>query len=429
MTKIYRNVVIWDAASARARKCDLITGDGKVVSVLQPGSGASADESFDGRGRTAIIPGFINTHTHIAMSILRGLGEDLPLMDWLQQRIWPVENRLTSDITGTATSIGIMEMLSTGTTSFMDMYFFTRDIADAALSAGMRCNVSRAVAGDERGEESLRESLEIAGDYDGMEGLVRVSVAPHAVYTVNEGLMRKCIEAAVERELNIHFHMLETDFERDYFENTVRMAPTDYLDELGFLNARHLLLAHCVRVEADEVGFYARPNVTVAHNPKSNLKLASGVAPVPEMLAAGVNVGIGTDGAASNNRLDMWDEMRFAALLHKGIKKDPTTLSAHEALKMATINGAAALGFDKLGLLAEGYIADMVLIDLDQPHYVGWNEENLAAFIVYAGSSKDVAATVVAGKTLYENGIFKTIDKGQVVAAAEKARDYLVGNQ
>lgn len=429
MTKIYRDVVIWDAASARARKCDLITGGGRILSVLQPGSGAVADEAFDGRGRTAIIPGFINTHTHIAMSILRGLGEDLPLMDWLQQKIWPVENRLTAEITGTATSIGIMEMLSTGTTSFMDMYFFTRDIADAALAAGIRCNVSRAVAGEERGEESLRESLEIAEDYDGMEGLIRVSVAPHAVYTVNEGLTRKCVEAAIERELNIHFHMLETDFERDYFENTVGMAPTDYLDKLGFLNAEHLLLAHCVRVEKNEVEFYARPNVTIAHNPKSNLKLASGVAPVPEMLAAGVNVGLGTDGAASNNRLDMWDEMRFAALLHKGVKKDPTMINAHEALKMATVNGAAALGFDKLGLLTEGYIADMVLIDLDQPHYVGWNEDNLAAFIVYAGSSRDVAATVVAGKTLYENGVFKTIDKGQIVVAAEKARNYLTGNQ
>lgn len=429
MTKIYRNVVIWDASSARARKCDLLTGGGKIISVLPPGSGAAADESFDGKGRTAIIPGFINTHTHIAMSVLRGLGEDLPLMDWLQQKIWPVEAKLTAEITGTATNIGMMEMLSAGTTSFIDMYFFTRDIADAALAAGMRCNVTRAVAGEDRGEAMLAESLEIAGDYDGAEGLVRVSVGPHAVYTVKEDLMRKCVEAAIGRKLNIHFHFLETDFERDYFENTVGMSPADYLDKLGFLEAEHLLLAHCVRVGEDEAAFYARPNVTVAHNPKSNLKLASGVANVPEMLAAGVNVGLGTDGAASNNRLDLWDEMRFAALLHKGVKKSPTIVSAHQALTMATAAGAAALGFDGLGLLAEGYIADIVLIDLDQPHYIGWNEENLAAFIVYAGSSRDVAATVVAGKTLYERGEFKTIDKSRILAAAEKSRRYLAGDQ
>lgn len=429
MTKIYRNVVIWDASNAEAKKCDLVTDGGMIASIFQPNSGADADESFDGRGKTAIIPGFINTHTHIVMSVLRGLGEDLPLMEWLQQKIWPVENKLTAGITGTATSIGIMEMLSTGTTSFMDMYFFTRDIADAALAAGIRCNVTRAVAGDERGEDMLRECLEIARDYDGADGLVRVSVGPHAVYTVGEELMRKCVGAAVDRKLNIHFHMLETDFERDYFANTVGMSPEKYLDKFGFMEAEHLLLAHCVRVDEGEAGFYARPNVTIAHNPKSNLKLASGVARVPEMLAAGVNVALGTDGAASNNRLDMWEEMRFAALLHKGVKKDPTVVSAHEALKIATVNGASALGFDKLGLLAEGYIADMTLIDLDQPHYVGWNEENLAAFIVYAGSSRDVAATVVAGKTLYAKGEFKTIDKERVVAAAEEARRCLTGNK
>lgn len=425
MTKIYRNVVIWDASDTKARKCDLVIGSGKIVSILPPGSGAGAAESFDGRGKTAIIPGFINTHTHIAMSVLRGLGEDLPLMDWLEQKIWPVEAKLTAEIVGTATNLGIMEMLSTGTTSFMDMYFFTRDIADAALAAGIRCNVTRAVAGEERGGAMLRESLEIAEDYDGTDGLIRVSVGPHAVYTVGAKLMRMCVDAAAERNLNLHFHMLETDFERDYFANTVGMAPTEYLDSMGFMEAKHLLLAHCVRVEEDEVSFYARPNVTIAHNPKSNLKLASGVAHVPEMLAAGVNVGLGTDGAASNNRLDMWEEMRFAALLHKGVRKDPTIVSAAEALKMATVNGSSAIGFDKLGLLAEGYTADMVLIDLDQPHYVGWNDANLAAFIVYAGSSRDVEATVVGGKTLYEKGEFKTVEKDRIVKDAENACGYL----
>lgn len=428
MTKAYRNVAVWDASSAQARMCDVLTENGRISAVLPAGSGALAGVSFDGRGKTALIPGFINTHTHIAMSVLRGLGEDLPLMDWLRQKIWPAEDRLTAEITGTATQLGMMEMLSTGTTSFMDMYFFTRNIADAALAAGMRCNVTRAVAGEKNGEEMLKECLEIARDYDGAKGLVRVSVGPHAVYTVKEELMRKCVEAAAERKLNVHFHMLETDFERDYFENTVGMTPTDYLDKLGFMDAAHLLLAHCVRVNTDEAPFYARPNVTIAHNPKSNLKLASGVAHIPEMLDSGVNVALGTDGAASNNRLDMWDELRFAALLHKGVKKDPTAVSAHEALKMATVNGADALGFSGLGLIREGCIADMTLIDLDQPHYVGWNEENLAAFIVYAGSSKDVAATVVDGETLYEKGEFKTIDRAKVMASAEKARRFLTEN-
>lgn len=425
MTKAYRNVVVWDAASAKARKCDLVTEGDRISAVLPMGS-AVADSVFDGAGRTAIIPGFINTHTHIAMSILRGLGEDLPLMDWLQQKIWPVENRLTAEIVSTATQIGMMEMLSTGTTSFIDMYFFTQEVIEAALGAGMRCNVTRAVAGEERGEAMLRESLKIADEYDGVKGLVKVSVGPHAVYTVKNDLMRKCVDAALERKLNIHFHLLETNFERDYFKNVVGLEPQDYLEKFGFMDAVHLLLAHCVLVGDDEAGFYAKPNITVAHNPKSNLKLASGVANVPEMLSCGVNVSLGTDGAASNNRLDLWDEMRFAALLHKGVKKDPTVVDACEALKMATLNGAAALGFDDLGLLKEGYLADMTLIDLDQSHYVGWDEDNLAAFLVYSGSSKDVTATVVAGETLYEKGVFNTIDKQQVTASARKARRFLL---
>lgn len=426
MTKAYRNVVVWDAANTKARKCDLVIEGDKISAVLPVGSDV-ADSVFDGKGRVAIIPGFINTHTHIAMSILRGLGEDLPLMDWLQQKIWPVENRLTADIVGTATQIGLMEMLSTGTTSFIDMYFLTRNVIDAALGAGMRCNVTRAVAGDEAGEAMLRESLVIADEYDGAKGLIKVSIGPHAVYTVKNDLMRKCVSAALDRKLGIHFHMLETDFERDYFKSVVGLAPQDYLKNLGFMDAVHLLLAHCVLVDSDEAGFYARPNITIAHNPKSNLKLASGVANVPEMLSAGVNVSLGTDGAASNNRLDIWDELRFAALLHKGVKKDPTVVSAQEALKMATFNGAVALGFGgNLGLIKEGYLADMALIDLDQPHYIGWDEDNLAAFLVYAGSSRDVTATVVAGETLYEKGEFRTIDSRQVIASAEKARHLLL---
>lgn len=427
MTKTYRNVVVWDASGVEARHCDVVTEAGVISAVLPAGGENAAGQMFDGKGKTALIPGFINTHTHIAMSLLRGLGEDLPLMDWLQQKIWPIENKLTAEIVGVATQIGMMEMLSTGTTSFIDMYFFTRSIVEAALGAGMRCNVTRAVAGEERGEAMLKESLEIADEFDGARGLVRVSVGPHAAYTVNDTLMKKCVDAALDRKLGIHFHLLETDFERDYFKNTVGLAPTDYLEKLGFMNATQLLLAHCVRVERDEVGFFAKPNVTIAHNPKSNLKLASGVSDVPAMLAAGVNVALGTDGAASNNRLDIWDELRFAALLHKGVKKDPTVVSACEALRMATVNGAAALGFDNLGLISEGYRADITLIDLDQPQYVGWDTGNLAEFLVYAGSSRDVTATVVAGETLYEKGEFVTIDKDRAVASAVKMRGYLTG--
>ena len=193
------------------------------------------------------------------------------------------------------------------------------------------------------------------------------------------------------------------------------------------IDVPNLLLAHCVWVGKGSAPFYARDNVTFAHNPKSNLKLGSGIAPIPDFLNAGVRIALGTDGAASNNRLDIWDELRCAALIHKGAAKDPTLVTAVEVLRMATVNGAKALGFKDTGLIKEGYRADMVLVDLDRPHYVGWDNGNLPGFLVYAGSSSDVKATVVAGKMLYNNGSFTDTDKDRVIAEAEAAQRKLVG--
>lgn len=427
MAGVYKNVLVWDAGRKKAEKCDVVLNGAQISSVLPAGT-AAGETLFDGKGNAALIPGFINAHTHIAMSLLRGLGEDLPLMEWLNTRIWPVENKLTAEITGTGTQIGMMEMLSTGTTSFIDMYFFMENVADAALDAGMRCNLTRAVVGGPEGEAKLAEGLRLADVYHGAKGLVTVSVAPHACYTVPDELMQKTVQAALDKKLNIHFHWLETEWERSYLKENGHDSPEKYLSDFGFMDAKHLLLAHGVWISPEDTPFYAKKNVTVAHNPKSNLKLASGVAHVPEMLANAVNVALGTDGAASNNRLDLWDELRFAALLHKGVNRDPVIVSAEQALTMATRSAAAALGYDNLGLIQPGYLADFVLIDLDQPHYIGCDEQNLAGFIVYAGSSKDVLRTVVNGAELYAKGEFKTIDKEKVIADARVARDFLTKN-
>ncbi len=424
MQNLYRDVIVWDGESKGARRCDVRT-EGSRIAAVEPAGTFRYGAAYEGRGRTALIPGFVNAHGHAAMTLLRGLGEELPLMEWLQQRIWPVENRLNGDLVYAGTQLAIMEMLSTGTTCFADMYFFMDRVAEAALAAGMRAGLCRGIVGGADGAEKLAENLKLARDYNGAQGLVNVQLGPHAPYTVPFELMRDIADAAKENDLAVQLHWLETTSDWTLSESSKSMTPEEFLDKTGLTGVKRLLLAHCVWIEKDKLPFYARPNITAAHNPKSNWKLGSGTAPVAAMQRAGVTVSIGSDGASSNNRLDMWDEIRFAALAQKGANMDPTLLSAEDALRMATVNGARALGFEKTGLIKEGYTADFMLIDLDQPHYVGWDLENLPGCLVYAGSSADVRTTVVAGETLYHMGAFTKMDAEKVMNDARAARQYL----
>ena len=298
-------------------------------------------------------------------------------------------------------------------------------VAEAALAAGMRAGLCRGIVGGADGAAKLAENLKLAADYNGAQGLVHVQLGPHAPYTVPYELMKDIAAAAKDNDLAVQLHWLETTRDWPLSEASKNMTPEEFLQRTGLDAARHLLLAHCVWIDKEKLPFYARPNITVAHNPKSNWKLGSGTAPVAAMQKAGVTVSIGSDGASSNNRLDMWDELRFAALAQKGANLDPTLLSAEDALRMATVNGARALGFDKTGLIREGYTADFILIDLDQPHYVGWNLGNLPGYLVYAGSSADVRTTVVAGETLYHMGAFTKMDAEKIMAEAASVREYL----
>ncbi|MDD4159913.1 MAG: amidohydrolase [Synergistaceae bacterium] len=425
--KLYRDVVVWDAERDSADRCDVVTEGDKILSIFPAGTLRSGC-AYEGRGKTALIPGFVNAHGHAAMTLLRGLGEELPLMEWLQEKIWPVENNLDGDMVKKGTALAILEMLSTGTTCFADMYFYMDKVAEASLENGIRCGLSRGIVGDSDGSK-LKENLRLARDYHGKEGLITVQLGPHAPYTVDFDLMKEIAAKAKEENLGVQLHWLETSSEWSISGQEGRMTPEEYLSETGMIDVPSLLLAHCVWVGREASSFYARENVTFAHNPKSNLKLGSGVAPLPDYLKAGVRVALGTDGAASNNRLDIWDELRCAAMIHKGTGNDPTLVTSAEALKMATVNGARALGFKDTGLIKEGYKADMILIDLDQPHYVGWDSGNLPGFLVYAGSSADVKATVVAGRVLYQNGSFTETDKDRVIAEAKAARRKLTGHE
>jgi 5-methylthioadenosine/S-adenosylhomocysteine deaminase len=238
--------------------------------------------------------------------------------------------------------------------------------------------------------------------------------------------MKKITAAAKERGLGIHLHYLETEWELGYLRDELKTTPEAYLKDTGLLDAPYAVLAHAVWLKPELSESMDMTNVTLVHNPCSNLKLGSGVMPLNDWLERGVPVALGTDGASSNNRLDMWEEMRTAALLHKGVNRDPLCVTASEALRMATYEGARAFGFAQKGMIREGWMADLVLVDLDRPHYIGVNEENLAAYIVYAGSSADVRGTMVNGKWLYRNGDYPTLDREEIVQRAREAREAII---
>ena len=419
MATLFKDVYILDGSRAKAERVHLLVSKGRIAEIIDASQNTpTADKIVSGRGHMAVIPGFVNAHTHAAMTLLRGLGEESPLMEWLQTKIWPVEDKLTPEYIYWGTLGAMLEMLATGTTCFADMYFEMERVAEAVLGAGMKAALCRGITAGEPGkiERSLSNNLDLAKNYHGREGLITVQLGPHAPYTVPMDSMRAITDAAKTNGLGVHFHFLETHGELQ----NLGMTPAEYLDEAGLLNTPYTVLAHAVYLDPK----IALPeNVTLVHNPCSNLKLGSGVMPLNDWLEKGTPVALGTDGASSNNRLDMWEEMRTAALLHKGVNKDPVCVSALDVLNMATYEGARAFGFAQKGMIREGWFADLVLVNLDKPHYIGVNEENLAAYLVYAGSSADISGTMINGRWIYRNGDYPTLDAEEILAKAREARE------
>ncbi|MBR1671562.1 MAG: amidohydrolase [Fretibacterium sp.] len=428
MATLFKDVLILDGAREKAERGHILVSKGRIDSILSAEqTPPAADKIISGHGRMAVIPGFVNAHTHAAMTLVRGLGEEAPLMEWLQEKVWPVEAKLTADHIYWGTLSAMLEMLAGGTTCFADMYFEMERVAEAAFGAGMRAALCRGITADPKDpgkvERSLQDNLELAERWHGREGLITVQLGPHALYTVPMDDMRKITAAAKEHGLGVHFHFLETEWELSYLRSELKTSPEAYLKDTGLLEAPYAVLAHAVWLDPKLAEGVPLSNVTLAHNPCSNLKLGSGVMPLNDWLEKDVPVALGTDGASSNNRLDMWEEMRTAALLHKGVNKDPLRVSALEALRMATYEGARAFGFTQKGMIREGWMADLVLVDLGTPHYIGVSGDNLATYIVYAGSSADVRGTMVNGKWLYYNGDYPTLDREEIVQRAREARE------
>lgn len=414
-------VITWDDNKLKIIKNATVETENDKISYVgvkkNDTSKSSAKVKIDGRGK-ALIPGLVNAHTHIPMTLLRSYADDMNLQTWLFEHIFKIEDKLTDDDVYWGSQLGMMEMLSGGTTCFSDMYYFVDRIAEAAAEAGMRTLLSRGLTNDSDMDDysddyRINEAVETFKKWNGAENnRIRVAFAPHAIYTCAPKYIRAIRDIAEKYSAYIHVHLDETLKEHEDSLKQYGKTPTQHLYDIGLFDLP-TIAAHCVHVTEQDMDLMQKKNVSFIHNPGSNLKLGSGIAPVSEALKKGINVALGTDGASSNNNLNMWEEMNLAALIHKGARLDPLAVRAEEAFKMATVNGAKALGFNTTGQIKEGFSADMVLLDLSKPHY--YPEHNLVSNLAYAAQASDVETVFVDGKILYDKGEYKTLDKEKIL--------------
>jgi 5-methylthioadenosine/S-adenosylhomocysteine deaminase len=371
------------------------------------------DEMVDAGGKLA-IPGFVNAHTHLPMVLLRGLADDVPLEEWLERHVWPMERKLSPEDVYWCTLLALAEAVRGGTVAVADMYFHTDRVAQAVEESGVRGVLSYGMIArsmSEGGEKELRTTERIAAAWQGAAGgRIGVAVSPHSTYTCGEDVWRAAKEFAQERGLRIHTHVSESRREVATVRAQTGGSPPEYLERLGVFEVP-VLAAHCVHVTESDLDLLARGGVVVAHCPKSNAKLGSGLAPVAAMRARGIRVALGTDGAASNNRLDMIEELRAAWLLARGPSEDPLALSAKDAVSMATEEGRVALGLPP-ARLRPGDAADVVLLSLDGAHTTPAREG--ISTIAFASQSSDVTDVLVAGQWLMREGRLLTIDEERV---------------
>ncbi|NOU62974.1 amidohydrolase family protein [Paenibacillus sp. LMG 31461] len=385
------------------------------------------DEVIDGTNKL-YMPGLVNTHGHAAMSLLRGYGDDLALQVWLEEKMWPMEGKFTSQDVKWGTRLSILEMIKGGTTTFVDMYDHMNEVALAVEESGMRGVLTRGVIGlcpPDVQTAKLIEATEFAKNWHGKaDGRITTMMSPHAPYTCPPDYIERIVQAAHDLNLPIHTHMSETCREVEGNVEQYGARPVAHLEKLGVFT-RPTLVAHGVHLNDEEIAILKQYDVRVSHNPGSNLKLASGVARLPELLRAGVKVSLGTDGAASNNNLDMFEEMRLAALIHKGVTGDPLAIPAKEALLLGTRMGAESIWLEDVGLLEPGMKADFIALDIDQPHFLP--KTDFVSHIVYSACAKDVVDVCVDGKWIVRKGECLTLDEEKIKREFESCFDRLKG--
>lgn len=396
---------------------DLVISGSEIARMRTSGEAhpeVPSDRVIDASGMVA-VPGLINAHTHCAMTLLRGYADDMPLMPWLEERIWPVETKLEADDVYWGTLLGIAEMIRAGVTCFNDMYHYFESAARAALDSGMRAVVSGVLlAFLPDADERLEHAIEFAREWrDKGDGLLVTMLGPHAPYTVPNHFLDRVIEGAREVGVGIHIHVSETRREVEESRRDYNQTPVERLSDIGLLDVDPIAAAHCVHLTAGDIDTLVEKRVGVSHCPGSNMKLASGVAPIPKLLEAGAIVGLGTDGPASNNNLDVLEEARLAALLHKTHTGDPTAVPAYTALAMATRGSAEALGIgDRVGRIQAGMKADIALLDFRQPHL--FPPHDVISHLVYAARAGDVRTVFVNGRPVMLDRKLLTIDEEEV---------------
>ena len=400
------------------RETNVYVTDDLISGIDNPPENFKADRVFDGKNKLLSV-GLVNAHNHAYMSVFRNSADDVLFEEWLFKKILPKEDLLTSEDLYWGTQLSCLEMLKSGTTSFLDMHISKNIVPKAVLDVGMRAVISKGIVGEgtaEYGMTRIADAKEEMENYKN-NGLVSFMFGPHAIYTCDGDYLKIVTEEAKKMGVGLHIHLDESPVEHKEALEKYGMTPTEYLDSLGVFDVK-TICAHCVQLTDTDIDILARKGVSVGANPVSNLKLANGVAPIKKMLEKGVNVALGTDGPGSNNGQNMFREMNFHSLLHKGLNHDAVAVSAAETYKCATINGAKALSLDKCGELKVGNKADLFVMDINQPQFYPRN--NMLGALCYSARGTEIETVMVDGKILIENGKSTTLDEEKIYYEASK---------
>lgn len=401
--------------------------DGKIAYIGTEKPEEDFGEVYNGK-HGIMMSGFVNAHSHAPMTLLRGYGENLPLDRWLNEKIFPFEDKLTDNAIAASTTLACAEMIRFGTVSFSDMYFFSQTMAKSILDSGMKCNLSRGltVFSDQDYEqlEAYKDNVDLLKNYQNAgNGRLKIDLCIHGEYTTTPKVVEALAKHAKSENVNVHIHLSETKKEHEECKQRHGKTPAKYFADLG-LFGEPTTAAHCVWVEDEDIELFKKYGVTVACNPVSNMKLASGFAPIPKMLEKGVNIALGTDGCASNNNLNIMQDLYLFALLYKGVTGDPTVVTPKQALMAATLNGFKSQGRMDSGKIAVGQKADIIVINTDVPNM--YPATDIACNLVYAAQGNDIKLTMVDGKVLYKDGEYLTIDIEKAKAQTQMHTDAIL---
>ncbi|WP_407454948.1 amidohydrolase family protein [Methanobrevibacter sp.] len=422
-TILIKNAVILSPNINFEGKQSLLIKDDIIAEISPEIDESNVDKIIDATDKI-LLPGLINSHTHLSMTLFRGLADDLSLDSWLNDHIWPMEANLNGDYCYIGALLGAVELIKSGTTTFSDMYFYMEDVARAVDEAGIRAVLSYGMidfGDEEKRKNEINENLALFEACNGMaDGRIKVFFGPHSPYTASKELLIKVRELADEYGMGIHIHVSETEKEINDSLDEKGLRPFEYLDEIGLLGP-DVVAAHCVWLSDSEIEIIKRNNVKISHNPCSNMKLASGIAPVSKLIENDICVSIGTDGASSNNNLDLFEEMKTASLLQKVSTLDPKVLDSDESIAMGTIKGAEALGLDsEIGSIEVGKKADIILIDTNSANMVP-DSSSLSSNVIYSANGSNVDTTICNGKVLMENKKLVVLDEQEIYDKARQA--------